>query len=612
MSVESPPQSCPRCEAAVAADARFCANCGQALGEPSTTDAAIHSRLAAAAPNPLVTKMRAARLTGERKPVTALFADVVGSTTLAEQIDPEDWTALINEAFDLMSRAVFRYEGTIAQLQGDAMVAFFGAPVAHEDDPERAILAALDMIAATDEFAAQLKATQGIDFRIRAGINSGPVMVGNVGSDLRFEYTALGDAMNVAARMQTAAQPGTIIITEMTRRLTGDTFDLDDLGDIEVKGKTEPIHAYRIVGRKAAPARRRGLESVGLDSPMVGRAEQLQRLTSLLDVVAAGRGRAAFIIGEPGIGKSRLLAECRRLATAGQRAISYAEGQCLSYGHNLPHHLIVDLVRSIIGVTPTSGDRETHAALRGHADRHLYGPEGSEVFTYLEHLLSLKQDPSTASRLETMDPAGLQTHYVESLRRLIAAEAAATPLLLACEDVHWADPSSVQILERLLTELGPRHSVLWLLTLRPQVSADTDALLAVARASYGEAARELVLDPLSSEDSRRLVANLLEIESLTEPVRELIYEKSDGNPFFVEEVMRMLIEQGAIERQDGRWSETRAIDDVQIPDNLHSLLVARIDALPPEARHTLLVASVIGRRFAASVLNGVLATAAER
>ena len=274
----------------MAADARFCATCGQALGEPSATDTAIHTRLAAAGPTPLVTKMRAARLTGERKPVTALFADVVGSTTLAEQIDPEDWTALINEAFDLMSRAVFRYEGTIAQLQGDAMVAFFGAPVAHEDDPERAILAALDMIAATDEFAAQLKATQGIDFRIRAGINTGPVMVGNVGSDLRFEYTALGDAMNVAARMQTAAQPGTIIITEMTRRLTGDTFDLDDLGDIEVKGKTEPIHAYRIAGRKAAPARRRGLESVGLDSPMVGRAKQLERLTSLLDVVAAGRG----------------------------------------------------------------------------------------------------------------------------------------------------------------------------------------------------------------------------------------------------------------------------------------------------------------------------------
>src|SRR6185503_17091354 len=181
MSVDSPPRTCPRCDASVAADARFCANCGQALAEVSTDDAETHSRVAAAAPSPLITKMRAARLTGERKPVTALFADVVGSTSLAEQMDPEDWTAMINEAFDLMSRAVFRYEGTIAQLQGDAMLAFFGAPVAHEDDPERAIFAALDMLDATAEFAAQLKVSHGIDFQIRAGINSGPVMVGNVG-----------------------------------------------------------------------------------------------------------------------------------------------------------------------------------------------------------------------------------------------------------------------------------------------------------------------------------------------------------------------------------------------------------------------------------------------
>ena len=307
MSVDSPPRTCPRCEASVAPEAKFCANCGQALSEASMQDAATHTKIAAAAPAPLITKMRTARLTGERKPVTALFADVVGSTTLAEQMDPEDWTAMINEAFDLMSRAVFHYEGTIAQLQGDAMLAFFGAPIAHEDDPERAIFAAIDMLAAIEEFAAQLRKSHGIEFRIRAGINSGPVMVGNIGSDLRYEYTALGDAVNVAARMQTSAEPGTIVITEMTRRLTGDTFEVEDLGAIEVKGKAEPIHAFRVLGRKAAPARRRGLDSVGLDSPMVGREAHLERLASLLDIIRSGRGRAAFVIGEPGIGKSRLL-----------------------------------------------------------------------------------------------------------------------------------------------------------------------------------------------------------------------------------------------------------------------------------------------------------------
>src|SRR5689334_15438185 len=266
MSVESVGPDCPRCGAAVPADAKFCMSCGQSLapaGDEAST-AARQTRLAAAAPAPLVEKMRAAKLTGERKVVTALFADVVGSTTLAENMDAEDWTQIINEAFDLMSKAIYRYEGTIAQLQGDALLAFFGAPVAHEDDPERAVRAGLDMIESIAEYAAQLKRTHGIDFRIRAGINTGPVIVGNVGSDLRYEYTALGDAVNVAARVQTAAQPGDVLISAMTQRFVATTFDFEDLGDVQVKGKSEPVHLYKVLGLQAQPGRKRGLEAVGL------------------------------------------------------------------------------------------------------------------------------------------------------------------------------------------------------------------------------------------------------------------------------------------------------------------------------------------------------------
>ncbi|HEY7598816.1 MAG TPA: adenylate/guanylate cyclase domain-containing protein, partial [Candidatus Limnocylindrales bacterium] len=218
MSVDSVGLNCPSCEAAVPADARFCMSCGQSLAPASDIDAARQARLAAATPPSLIEKMRSAKLTGERKPVTALFADVVGSTSLAERMDPEDWTQMMNEAFDLMSRAIFRYEGTIAQFQGDALLAFFGAPVAHEDDPERAVRAALEMVESTNEFARQLKQAHGIDFRIRVGINSGPVLVGNVGTDLRYEYTALGDAVNVAARVQTSAEPGTVLISAATQR----------------------------------------------------------------------------------------------------------------------------------------------------------------------------------------------------------------------------------------------------------------------------------------------------------------------------------------------------------------------------------------------------------
>jgi class 3 adenylate cyclase len=607
MSVESPARTCPRCDATVAADAKFCANCGNPLGESSPGDATAHERLTAAAPAPLVTKMRAARLTGERKPVTALFADVVGSTSLAEQMDPEDWTSMVNEAFDLMSRAVFRYEGTIAQLQGDAMLAFFGAPVAHEDDPERAIFAALDMLEATDEYAKQLKAAQGIDFRIRAGINSGPVMVGNVGSDLRYEYTALGDAVNVAARMQTAAQPGTVLITDMTRRLTGDTFDLDDLGGIDVKGKAEPVHAYRVVGRKAAPARRRGLESVGLDSPMVGRTEPLERLTSLVDVVRAGRGRAAFVVGEPGIGKSRLVAELQRIATAPAETtpMRWLEGRCVSYGRSLPYHLAIDLVRSIAGVSFSMEDAEARNALDREVLRALGDPtEAAETASYLAHLVGLPPRPGDESAT-ALPPEVLVTRYVAAIHRMLRALSQEAPFVLVLEDIHWADPASIAIVQQLLP-LATQLRILFVGVLRAETDAPGWALIGQAREVLGDAVVELRLDPLTADESRRLVANLLEVESLPDAVRDVILARAEGNPFFVEEVVRMLIDRSAIVQEGDRWVATGSIATVEIPESLHGLLLARIDQLPESAKRSLRIAAVIGRQFPVRVLERVV------
>ena len=599
----------------MAADAKFCANCGQSLTDQAATAApaidadATHARLTAAAPTPLITKMRAARLTGERKPVTALFVDVVGSTKLAEQIDPEDWTALINEAFDLMSRAVFHYEGTIAQLQGDALLAFFGAPVAHEDDPERAILAALDMLDATAEFARQLKSSQGIDFQIRAGINSGPVMVGNVGSDLRYEYTALGDAVNVAARMQTAAEPGTIVITEMTRRLTGDTFDLDDLGEIEVKGKTEPIHAFRVIGRKAAPARRRGLESVGLDSPMVGRADQLERLTSLLGVIRAGRGRVAFIVGEPGIGKSRLLAELKRTALEPGSTIQWAEGRCVSYGRNLPYHLLIDLVRSILGVSFSAPEDEARATLDRSLEE-LLGDDQAEVADTAPYLASLLGLPLRADEsIRTDAPEVLQIRYTAATHRLLRGLAARGPLVMVCEDLHWADPASLDV-ARMVMPFATQLPILFVGAMRAETDSAGWELMGQARELFGEALTEIRLEPLGEADSRTLVSNLLEIESLPDKVRDLIMTRAEGNPFFVEEVVRMLIERGVIVEQGNRWVATGEVETIAIPESLHGLLLARIDQLPESAKRSLRIAAVIGRQFPVRVLERVLGEAA--
>lgn len=633
--VETPATTCSRCDAAIALDARFCSHCGLGLIAPSAVDEARQVRLTAGAPAPLIDKMRTAKLTGERKPVTALFADVVGSTALAEAMDPEDWTAVMNEAFDEMSKAVFRYEGTIAQLQGDAMVAFFGAPIAHEDDPDRAVRAALDMVGAIDEFARQLRLSHGIEFRIRAGISSGPVVVGNVGTDLRYEYTALGDAMNVAARMQALAEPGSVLITASTQRLVANAFDAEDLGELSLRGKSEPVHAYRVIRARAIPGRRRGLERVGLESPMVGRDEPLRTLRWLYDSVRSGRGRTAFIIGEPGIGKSRLLAEFRRWvvaaevpgaaadAVAGAAADAVAgdalagdalagdllpgdvwlEGRCVSYGRNLPYHLLLDLVRSILHIPFGGAEAEARAALdRELADR--LGDEAVDTAPYLAHLLSLPLHTSEADRAQ-LDPESMQGRYVAAIHRLIRAMSSRAPLVIVCEDLHWADPASVRLVSQLLP-LAAQLPILFIVATREDRDSAGWNLLGLAREVFGAELTEIRLEPLSAGDSRDLVANLLEIESLPDAVRDSILVRADGNPFFVEEVIRMLIEHGVIESRGDHWVATSAIGTVAIPETLHGLLLARIDQLPDSAKKSLRIASVIGRQFPVRVLERVL------
>jgi class 3 adenylate cyclase len=543
--------------------------------------------------------------------VTILFADVVGSTALAEQVGTETWMAIMNRVFDRITPAIYRYEGTIARLLGDGLWAFFGAPVAHEDDPARAVRAALDLLQAAQQFADEVRREWDIDFAMRACLNSGSVVIGPIGDDLRYEYRAMGGAVNLAARLKFAAKPMTLLITEDTYRFIAPFFNAEDMGPLEVKGRAEPVRVYQVRGAKARPGQLRGLAVAGLESPMVGRDAELALLLHLCDAVRAGLGRAALLIGEPGLGKTRLISEWKRAAARMEHGPPplWAEGRCLSYGQGHAYHLLIDLLRSTIGIPDTAEEADSRSALAAFT-RDLLGASMVEVYPFLAHLLMIKLDESEADRIHLLDPQALQAQYLAATRRLLGALAARQPLMLILEDLHWADPSSTELLIKLLP-LASAAPVLFCIASRPDRDAPGWRLVTAAREILGGSLTEITLDSLSERDSRQLVANLLEIEALPERLRTLILKKAEGNPLFVEEVIRMLIDRGAIVRSNGGWVAGAEIETVEIPDNLQGLLLARIDRLPEDAKQTLRVASVIGRQFPVKVLEYVLGKGVE-
>ncbi|HVF99718.1 MAG TPA: adenylate/guanylate cyclase domain-containing protein [Chloroflexia bacterium] len=639
--------NCPDCSTTNDRDARFCKNCGTKLQDAVTQASAgtsalsrpggvsqqsallatqnAHDRLQQYIPKELLAKLEATRsrhaLSGERRIATILFCDVVGSTALAEDLDPEEWTEIMNEAFGFLIAPVYRYEGTVARLMGDAILAFFGAPIAHEDDPQRAVLAGLDIVEGSRTFAEKVKKERGLDFEVRVGINTGFVAVGEVGSDLRVEYTAMGDAVNLAARVQTAAPPGSVLVSENTYHLVAPLFNWIDQGLTQVKGKSQPVRTYEVVSRKANPGRLRGLS--GIESRMVGREQELSTLLHLCDAVCAGMGRAAVIIGEPGLGKSRLIAEWKsRILTRDQDPASvvpkWAEGRCLSYGESLAYHLLIDLLHSLLDVPASAEEEETRSALQqlladlfdvppaqptNEQPGSHYSP--SDLYPFIAHLLSLRLDGDAQERVRLLDAQALQTRYIEALQALVRALAVRRPLIFVLDDVHWADPSSVEMLNKLLP-LAREVPILFCFVARPEYSAVGLKLLSVAREVMGQGLTEITINPLSDAEGNQLVSNLLDVQALPEETRAAILSKAEGNPFFVEEVIRMLIERGVIVMRDGSWVAIQGLEKVDIPDTLHGLLLARMDRLSDEVKYALRIASVIGRQFPVKVLEHVL------
>lgn len=606
-------RACPNCGELVSGSAKFCKHCGHNLTEVQEFEGNAQGArsqsldaLRRATPREMAKRITAEKdqLKGERKLVTAVFADIVGSTSLAESMDPEEWRGIVSSSHERVSRAIYEFEGTIAQLLGDGVLAFFGAPLAHEDDPERAIRSALQIQTEAGRFEKELVASGTADeFKIRVGVNTGLVVVGNIGSDLHMEYLAVGDTVNLAARLQSVARPGEIVISDRTKRLAGPAFEYLDLGELEIKGKAEPVQVHRVRGEKIGVASTRGI--AGLRSPLVGRVRELSTLQQRTHDLLRGEGSIIAIIGEAGLGKSRLIEEWSSWTQSrfGDQ-VSWVAGRCLSFGTSMAHHLSSDVLHGMIGAPLGSSAEQTRTALQSTVDGLMDGA-ASDVYPYLAHLIGVELDPEMESRVKYLEGPSLQAKYVDAFSELLNAMTRARPTVLVIEDLHWADQSSVELGTAVLTAVVDKPLIIALVS-RPDRVSHGWRLIDQAREIAGAGALEIHLAPLSEEDSQELVSNLLAIEALPEGARARILSKAEGNPFFVEEVIGMLIDRGDLVRRNDSWTASGRIDSIEIPDTLHGVLTARIDRLPERAKRALQIASVIGRQFPVTILNRII------
>ena len=537
---------------------------------------------------------------GERRVITVLFCDVAGSTALAEHFDPEEWAEIMNEAFQLFNEPVYRYGGIVARLMGDGILAFFGAPRAHEDDPERAVLAGLAIVDGISAFQQEFQRDYGLEFNVRIGINTGPVVVGEIGSAQAGEYTAMGDAVNLAARMEQTAEPGTIRISDDTYRLVAPLFDVEELGEINVKGKAEGVLVYRVQRRKSEPGNLRGIE--GLSSPLIGRDSEISELRQVLAKLCQGSGGIVCLTGEAGIGKSRLIEELHSEwnKIAGNEA-PWVESHGVSYDTMRPYGLFMQRVRQIYGVE----DSDSLALVR---EKVATTPEGfpPQVQTLVVRAVEALLLVGTDSDGPQLQGEALQHEVYKACHSMWRAAASFAPTVIVLDDLHWADPASVELMIDMFP-LVEEVPLLLLCSFRPERQSPAWRVKQVAETDYPHRYTEIVLSALSDEDSDVLFGNLLNISDSPPQLRQIILAKTEGNPFFVEEFARTLIDAGAITHDESgmHWRADTKIADIPIPDNLLALLTSRIDLLEEDARRTLQLGSVIGRSFYHRVLKQI-------
>jgi class 3 adenylate cyclase/tetratricopeptide (TPR) repeat protein len=616
------PQTCRHCGASLQPEARFCHNCGQAVKEGDTAQeppvkAQSDDIIQRYIPKELLSKLRSARhdhlMEGERRVATILFCDLKGSTLAASQLDPEEWAEIINGAFGPMIDPVYHYEGTVARLQGDGLLAFFGAPISHEDDPQRAILAGLEIVQAVHGYGQEVKKHQGIDLDVRVGINTGLVVVGAVGSDLRVEYTALGNAINLAAGMEQAAKPGTVLVAEATYKLTAPLFNYEEVTGVPIKGFPDPITAYRPLERKAEPGSLRGI--AGLSSPLIGRKAQLETLWSATEQLKEGFGQTVSVMGEAGLGKSRLIAEFSRSAAANSQPVPiWLEGRALSYETGVPFAAFVGLFKTFFKLQPGYSEAEKYEQVEKRCENLLPG-KGQEIAPFFGTLLGLQMSGEAAERVRYIEPPRLRSiifaHAASLLEALMIRKAESQnvlqPAILFLDDLHWADPTSLELLQSLLP-ITDRLPLLVICAFRPRRQEPSWEFHEFATREYPHRYQVISLSPLDEGQASELVANLLAVEDLPQKTHKMILEKSEGNPFFIEELIRSLLERNLIVREGDHWRATQEIEQIDLPNTLNGVITARLDRLDDSIRQILQSAAVLGREFSPVLLSEIVET----